>query len=102
MNELRLRLHEQLCDILGSRFVYYQPPENIKMTYPAIVYSLSGIPSNWANNVAYNRRASFSITVIDYYPDSKIAEQMLYSLNVRFDRQYNVGNLYHYVFTLQV
>ena len=38
--ERRLELHEILCTILGSRNVYFQPPESIKMNYPAIVYGL--------------------------------------------------------------
>ena len=29
----RLKLHEELCDILGSRNVYFQPPETVKMKY---------------------------------------------------------------------
>ena len=34
----RYELHEFLCEILGSRNVYFQPPESVKMKYPAIVY----------------------------------------------------------------
>ena len=35
----RLQLHEELCSVLGSRNVYFQPPETIKLTYPCIIYS---------------------------------------------------------------
>ena len=34
----RLELQSKLEEILGSRQVYYQPPETVKMEYPAIVY----------------------------------------------------------------
>ena len=46
----RLELHEILVDALGSRNVYYQPPENIKITYPAIVYSKTDIWKNKADD----------------------------------------------------
>ena len=36
----RLDLQALLEDLLGSRNVYYQPPESDKMNYPAIVYAL--------------------------------------------------------------
>ena len=35
----RLDLQALLEDLLGSRNVYYQPPESVKMNYPAIVYA---------------------------------------------------------------
>ena len=39
----RYELHEFLCEILGSRNVYFQPPESVKMKYPAIVYERTEI-----------------------------------------------------------
>ena len=35
----RLDLHEALCEALGSKNVYFSPRSNVKMSYPAIVYS---------------------------------------------------------------
>ena len=34
----RKALQADLEQLIGSRNVYYQPPENVKMNYPAIVY----------------------------------------------------------------
>ena len=48
MND-RLKLHEILCEALGSRNVYFQPPSSIQMKYPAIVYSRSNINKKNAN-----------------------------------------------------
>ena len=39
----RLELHRILNDIPGVRGVYYQPPESLKLKYPAIIYSRSRI-----------------------------------------------------------
>ena len=31
-------LQKLLVEVLGSKNVYFQPPESVKMKYPAIVY----------------------------------------------------------------
>ena len=49
----RIGLHEILCETLGSKNVYFQPPESVKMNYPAIVYSRSDIENDHANNQVY-------------------------------------------------
>ena len=49
MPDRRLELHEILCGILNTRNAYFQPPESVKMNYPAIVYALSNIKSLYAN-----------------------------------------------------
>ena len=36
--ERRLELHEALCEVLGSRNVYFQPPDNVTMRYPCFVF----------------------------------------------------------------
>ena len=45
----RLELDEELVKILGSKNVYFQPPESLKLNYPAIVYSLSNISNRIYN-----------------------------------------------------
>ena len=52
-------LHRELQDILetygggNKKDVYFQPPESIKMDYPAITYELSGVADKKANNSEY-------------------------------------------------
>ena len=46
----RLELHEEFCNILGSRSVYFQPPASIKLNYPCIVYSISSVNKQDAND----------------------------------------------------
>ena len=41
----RIKLQAKLEELLGSRNVYYQPPETLKIEYPAIIYSKSRINS---------------------------------------------------------
>lgn len=48
--DLQLLLEE----LLESRNVYFQPPESVKMNYPAIVYALEDIENAHADNGVYS------------------------------------------------
>lgn len=96
----RLELHELLCDCLGSRNVYFQPPESIKMQYPAIVYSRDDIENNHANNGAYMQSTAYNIIVIDPDPDSEVVQKVSKLPMCMFDRHYAADNLNHDSFTI--
>lgn len=97
----RLKLQEELESILGTKNVYYQPPESIKMAYPAIVYKRTNILANFANNGIYKTDCQYSITVIDRKPDSPFVEKILKHFKmIRYDRAYIADGLNHDVFTL--
>ena len=96
----RLDLHELLCEVLGSRNVYYSPPAMIRMKYPAIVYSRSDIDNKFANDSVYNQSHVYSITVIDDDPDSEIVERMSLIPRCKFDRHFVSDNLNHDTFTI--
>lgn len=98
----RLALHELLCEKLGSRNVYFQPPESVKMRYPAIVYSRDRIENVSADNITYKQSVSYSITVIDRDPDSEIVERVSDIPHIMYERSYVADNLNHDVFTLFV
>ena len=46
----RLDLQTFLEELLKSKNVYFQPPESVKMKYPAIVYALDDIENVHADN----------------------------------------------------
>ena len=96
----RLELHEFLCGILGSRNVYYNPPESIKMSYPAIVYHLSNINNRYANNNVYLQNDAYIVTVISKESDIDCVRALSKLSKCKFDRQFSSNNLHHYVFTL--
>lgn len=98
----RLELHEELCNLLGSRNVYFQPPESIKMQYPCIRYSISGMPKLNANDKVYLKTCNtYAITVIDTDPDSDISIRILTHFPMaRFDRAYTSNNLNHHTLTV--
>lgn len=96
----RLELHEVLCNIIGSRNVYYQPPESIKMNYPAIVYSRNDISNKYGDDIPYMQSVSYQVTVIDKDPDSTIVSDIAKLPYCRFNRHFTSDNLNHDVFTL--
>lgn len=91
----RLELQSKLEEILGSRHVYFQPPENLKMEYPAIRYSLSDIESRYGDNVKYSTFNCYDIIVIDELPNNKAIQKILELPYSSFDRHYTSDNLNH-------
>ena len=96
----RLELQQLLEKTLGSRNVYFQPPSNIKMSYPAIVYSRDNISNRSANNGIYKQSYIYQITVIDSNPDSKVVERISKIPTARFERHFKSDNLNHDIFTI--
>lgn len=96
----RLDLQTQLEGILGSRNVYYQPPESIKLSYPCIIYSLEDIYERHANNEDYLVNKSYQIKLIDYDPDSDYVDPILHLPKCSFDRSYPSDGLNHFIFTI--
>lgn len=100
MMDRRLLFHEVLCEVLGSRNVYFQPPESVKMNYPAIVYSRNGIKNTYANNGVYLSQMEYSVSVITKDPDSPIVGKVALLPTSKFNRHYEKDNLNHDVYTI--
>lgn len=96
----RLGLHEELCEILGSRNVYFQPPVSVSMKYPAIVYERDNIRNEHADDNPYMQSLAYSLTVIDYDPDSEIVSKVSQLPKCQFSRHFTSDNLNHDVFTI--
>lgn len=96
----RLQLQGNLEELLGNRNVYYDPPENLKMTYPAIRYVLSKIESKFANNAAYSLFDCYELTVIASDPDNPVIKKLLRLPMCKHGRHYKADGLNHDTFTL--
>ena len=96
----RLELDAILREILGSGNIYFQPPESVKMKYPAIVYQLNDINQEYADNLPYIQSLSYTVTVIDKDPDSELPMKIAKLPKCQYDRHYSSNNLNHYVFVL--
>lgn len=92
----RLNLQKELEEILGSRNVYFQPPESLKLNYPCIVYSLAGMDKQNANDSMYKGVNRYSVVTIDADPDSTIHIRILEHFPMcSFDRSYISDNMNH-------
>lgn len=96
----RLELSALLRNALGSDNVYFQPPETVKMKYPAIVYSLNNIQNVHADDGVYLSHRRYSVTLIDKNLDSPTVERLSALPMCQFNRHYTSDNLNHFVFTL--
>lgn len=96
----RLDLQSLLEELLGSRNVYYTPPESIKMQYPAIRYSKKKIESVHADDSNYLMRDCYELIVISRTPDHPVIKRLLALPYCSYDRPYVADNLYHDVLTI--
>lgn len=100
MHNNRLKLNQQLCDILESDNVYFQPPPSIQMNYPAIVYHRSSIENSYAGNNKYFIRDEYQITLLDWNPESSYIDKILSLPYCELSNTFTKSNLNHFVFTL--
>ena len=96
----RTDLQKKLEEILGSRNVYFQPPTNTMIQYPAIVYSLKRKESKFADNAKYLKLNCYEIVVIDKKPSNPAVDILLDFSYSSYDRNYVSDNLNHDVITL--
>jgi hypothetical protein len=80
--------------------VYFQPPDNMQIQYPCIVYQRYRALSEFADNNVYNRVVSYQVTVIDPDPDSLIPAKVGALPLCTTNRNFVAGNLNHDVYTL--
>ena len=96
----RLDLHEELELLLGSTNVYFQPPENIKLNFPCIIYKCNTADSIHADNMLYLYNKSYTVTVIDSDPDSPLPDKLAQLPKCVFVRHYTTDHMNHDVFTI--
>lgn len=76
--QTRAELHALLESILGPEVrVYFQPPANVHLRYPALVYERDSNSPRFADNLAYDRRWRYSLTYITKDPDDENVEKLL-------------------------
>lgn len=94
----RLQL-QQLLETLVSN-VYFQPPPNVLMKYPCIVYHRDNRKTEFADNGPYRNTKRYQVTVIDQDPDSVIPDKIAELPLCSYERFFTADNLNHDVFTL--
>lgn len=99
-NELQEILNELMTGAGMEPHVYFQPPPNRGMIYPAIVYNRDSTDTVFAGNLPYKREKRYQVTVIDRDPDSKLPDVVATLPRCIHDRWFAADGLNHDVFTL--
>lgn len=97
---LRVDLQALLEEILGTRSVYFQPPSNVQMQYPAIVYKRDAAETLFANDLPYRYTKRYAVTVIDRNPDSDIPDKIAALPMCTYSAEFANDGLNHTVFNL--
>ncbi len=96
----RLELHKLLTELFGSTNVYYNPPDSVKMKYPAIRYSVNNIDKKVADNAPYFIAKNYKLVVIDSKPDNAVIDKLLQLPYCSFNTHYISDNLNHDVLSI--
>lgn len=102
IEERRLEFHNKLIFTLPNNFrVYFSPPSNLSLTYPAAIYKRDGLNRKSADDKVYLKRCRYTVTIIDDTPIQSYIDDMLEVFQyASFDRQYVADGLNHYIFTI--
>lgn len=96
----RLQLQDLLEEILGSSNVYFQPPANVQMQYPCIVYKRDAANTEFAGNNPYRHTRRYQVTIIDRNPDAVTYDKVAALPMCVLNRFFVADNLNHDVFDL--
>lgn len=96
----RSQLQTILRAIIGNDNVYFQPPANLVMQYPCIIYKRDFAETEFAENVPYRATKRYLVTVVDRDPDSAIPDKIAKLPMCVFNRFYTADNLNHDVYYL--
>lgn len=98
MGQDRSKLHQLLESFVDN--VYFQPPTNVQLKYPCIIYKRDFADTKFANDKPYNHTKRYMVTVIDRDPDSEIPSKVAAMPMSLFNRFYTAENLNHDVFNV--
>lgn len=87
-------------NLLGSKNVYFQPPEKSRIQYPCIIYNFSNIKQRHADNAPYSTNKRYRVTYVDKNPDNIIVDKIATLPKCSMDNAMIIDTLYHYEFTL--
>lgn len=80
--------------------VYFQPPENLKIVYPAVVFHLSKIEIDHASDAPYKGAREYSVTLITKDPEPDVIDEILKIPYSSLDTTYISDGMNHFVFTV--
>jgi hypothetical protein len=94
----RLQLHDLLKSLTDN--VYFQPPENVQLIYPCIIYKRDFAETEFADNNPYTHTLRYMVMVIDRDPDSDIPGKVAALPMSIFNRFFTADGLNHDVYNV--
>ena len=91
----RVELDEMLANIVGEDNLYFQPPENTRLRYPCLIYSLDDRDVEYADDMGYVMNKRYSLQYITKDPDDPVSDELALLPMCRFDRRFVADKLYH-------
>lgn len=96
----RVELHHILENTLGTKNVFFEPPESFKLTYPCIVYYLSGHNERRADNDQYTLIKHYTMVYITQKADDAMIDKLEKLKFCSLNHPYVSSNLHHYAYNL--
>ena|SRR5690242_10214205 len=94
----RLELHAILGALCPN--VYFQPPSDVQMAYPAIVYERDRADTKFADDRPYTVTPKYNVTLISRDPDDGIFAALAALPMCAHERYFAAYNLNHDVFNI--
>ena len=96
--EFDTKLRAVMAPVNGK--TYFQPPEDLVMEYPCLVYELDDVYVRSADNGPYSMNDRYQVTFLRYEPDSPVIRQLLCFPLSSFSRHFATSGLNHDVFVI--
>lgn len=80
--------------------VYFQPPENIKLKFPCILFEVSSMDLTHADNTLYERVIQFSVMYISKTTNEDVVDKLTALPYSWFERHFVQDGLNHYIFRI--
>lgn len=100
MSKPRVELQMKLEQTVGTSRVYFQPPENLKLIYPCLVYHRDRSWDIRADNGNYLLYKGYSLVYISKNPDDPVLDRLEKLPMCSYTRHYVSDNLNHDVFNI--
>lgn len=97
---MRSDFHNRLQNLAPGYRIYFQPPSDIKMAYPAVVYEIDRVVKKRADNKSYLQNRRYQVKLITKNPDDPVFDVLASLVHSEFERHYTADGLNHFVFNI--
>lgn len=96
----RQQLHTEL-KALGLTNVYFQPPENVKLIFPCLIYKIARFRPEYADDRPYAMSKRYNLLYITKDPDDLMPDTLAEAFpTIIHNTSYVNDTMYHHSFDL--